>query len=277
MPEARTYPHGVTCWVDVAQPDVDTAVQFYGGLFGWQFEEAAPPDAPLRYVIASLGGRDVAALTGSDDTTATWNTYVAVDDCDATAATLQGLGASVTSPADVGPEGRAGRSATVTDPEGVRIGLWQPRQRLGVQAANEPGAWNFSDLHTSDPAAAAEFYAAAFGWRIVDQGWGNAIQVPGYGDHLEATVDPDIRSRQSSAPEGFEDVIGAIAPAAAGERPHWHVTFTVADRDEAVAAVERLGGSVLSSAEDDWTRNALVRDIGGAELTVSQFAPKEWG
>ena len=111
----------------------------------------------------------------------------------------------------------------------------------------------------------------------MDQGWGTAIQVPGYGDHLEATVDPDIRTRQASAPEGFEDVIGGMAPLNAGERPHWHVTFTVADRDEAVAAVERLGGAVLSSAEDDWTRNALVRDPGGAEFTVSQFAPKEWG
>ncbi len=277
MSEARTYPHGVTCWVDTAQPDVDTAIQFYGGLLGWEFAEAAPPEAPVRYVIATLDGRDVAGLTGSDDPTATWNTYVAVDDCDAAATTLRGLGASVTEPADAGPEGRAGRSATVTDPEGVAIGLWRPRHRLGVQAANEPGAWNFSDLHTADPAAAAEFYAAAFGWRVVDQGWGNAIQVPGYGDHLEATVDPDIRTRQASAPDGFEDVIGAIAPAAAGERPHWHVTFTVADRDESVATVERLGGVVLSSAEDDWTRHALVRDLGGAEFTISQFAPKEWG
>ena len=278
MPQARTYPHGVTCWVDTAQPDVDAALEFYGGLFGWEFEEAAPPDAPVRYVIASLGGRDVAALTGPGDGTAIWNTYVAVDDCDATADKLKGLGGTVVAPpADAGPEGRAGRSATVADPEGVPICLWQPRERLGVQAANEPGAWNFSDLHTADTAAAAEFYAAAFGWRAVDQGWGTAIQVPGYGDHLEATVDPDIRTRQASAPEGFEDVIGAIAPVKAGEQPHWHVTFTVADRDESVAAVERLGGSVVTSAEDDWTRSALVRDPGGAEFTVSQFAPKEWG
>jgi hypothetical protein len=32
-------------------------------------------------------------------------------------------------------------------------------------------------------------------------------RVPGYGDHLEATVDPDIRARQASAPEGFEDAM----------------------------------------------------------------------
>jgi predicted enzyme related to lactoylglutathione lyase len=271
----RTYPHGVTCWIDTAQPDVTEATGFYGALFGWSFEDAAPPDAPVRYVIAQLAGRDVAALTGLAEGPAAWNTYVAVDDCEAAAETLRKLGGRVlTGPADAGPDGRAGRSATVADPEGVPIGLWQPRLRLGVQAANEPGAWNFSDLHTTDPAAAGSYYAAAFGWRIVDQGWGIAIQVPGYGDHLEATVDPDIRARQAGAPEGFEDVIGGIARVAEGERPHWHVSFTVADRDESAAAVERLGGAVLSSAENDWTRTALVRDPGGAEFTISQFAPK---
>jgi predicted enzyme related to lactoylglutathione lyase len=274
----RTYPHGVTCWIDTTQPDVERAIEFYGGLFGWSFEDAAPPEAPLRYVIATLGGRDVAALTGPGEGASTWTTYVAVDDCDAVTDALVGLGAGVLSaPADAGPGGVAGRSATVADPEGNPIGLWQPGRRLGVQAANEPGAWNFSDLHTADPVAAAEFYAAGFGWRIVDQGWGMAIQVPGYGDHLEATSDPDIRTRQASAPEGFEDVIGGMARVAEGERPHWHVTFTVADRDESVATVERLGGTVLSTTEDDWTRSALVGDPGGAEFSVSQFAPKEWG
>jgi hypothetical protein len=33
-PTTRTYPHGVPCWVDTEQPDVDAALAFYGGLFG---------------------------------------------------------------------------------------------------------------------------------------------------------------------------------------------------------------------------------------------------
>ena len=146
------------------------------------------------------------------------------------------LGATlVAEPEDAGPGGRA---ATLRDPQGAEIRLWQARRRLGAQLTNSPGAWNFSDLHTTDPAAAQRFYEAALGWRVVDQGWSTAIQVPGYGDHLAATVDPDIRTRQASAPEGFEDVIGGIAAAEDGEEAHWHVTFTVADRDDAVARVE---------------------------------------
>ena len=276
--EQRTYPAGVTCWIDTDQPDVDAALEFYGGLFGWTFDEATPPDAPQRYVIAQLGGRDAAAIAGprESDTSgdAVWSTYVAVDDVDAATDRLISLGAAeVLAPVDAGP---GGRTSTLTDPEGAELRLWQARRRLGAQVANEPGAWNFSDLHTADSAAATDFYVKAFGWSLDDLGYATAIRLPGYGDHLEATVDPDIRTRQASAPEGFEDVIGGLAPTAGGEAAHWHVTFSVADRDESAASVERLGGTVESSGQDDWTRHALVRDPAGARFTISQFAPAEW-
>ena len=62
MPEQRTYPHGVTCWIDVEQPDLDAAARFYSGLFGWTLTEAMPPDAPGSYLVATLDGKDVAAL-----------------------------------------------------------------------------------------------------------------------------------------------------------------------------------------------------------------------
>ena len=60
---------------------------------------------------------------------------------------------------------------------------------------------------------------------------------------------------------------------AADEEPHWHVTFTVADRDESAAAAERLGGTVVRSSTSDWTRDAVVADPLGAQFTVSQFTP----
>jgi uncharacterized protein len=263
-PLARTYPAGVTSWIEVAVPDVEAGREFYGGLFGWQFDG----------LVATLDGLDVASLSADRAGPATWATYVAVDDAGAVADAMTTSGAElVAPPRDAGP---AGRAATLIDPQGAEIRLWEAGGRLGAQLTNAPGAWNFSDLHTADPSAAARFYSHVFGWRIVDQGWGRAIQVPGYGDHLEATVDPDIRARQSSAPEGFEDVIGAVTASTDDEPSHWHVTFTVADRDDAVARVERLGGLVLQSDENDWTRNALVRDPQGATFTVSQFAPKEW-
>ena len=53
------------------------------------------------------------------------------------------------------------------------------------------------------------------------------------------------------------------------------MSFTVGDRDDAAAAVERLGGTVLATTDTDWTREALVRDPQGGVFTASQFIPPE--
>ncbi|MBM7807539.1 putative enzyme related to lactoylglutathione lyase [Geodermatophilus bullaregiensis] len=274
MTEVRTYPHGVTCWIDTEQPDPAAAADFYAGLFGWSFTDAVPPGAPGTYLVATLHhGQDVAAI-GPGEGPATWNTYVAVDDADATAAQVPGLGGTVTSgPEDAGP---GGRTAACTDPQGARFRLWQVRRRPGAQLTNTPGTWNFSDLHTPDRAAAMAFYRPLFGWRDADmaQDAGVMIQVPGYGDHLAATVDPGIHERQASAPPGFADVIGSLV-VRPGEPARWHVTFTVTDRDDAAATAERLGATVLDSEDGIWTRTALIRDPQGAESSLSQFTPPE--
>ena len=269
----RTYPHGVTCWIDTEQPDPEAAAAFYAGLLGWTLTDAVPPGVPGSYLIATLDGQDVAAI-GPGDGPAVWNTYVAVDDADATAARVPGLGGTVVSgPEDAGP---GGRTAACTDPQGAPFRLWQARRRPGAQLTNAPGAWNFSDLHTPDRAAAMAFYGPLFGWRDADMGQdaGVMLQVPGYGDHLAATVDPGIHERQASAPPGFADVIGGLL-VTDGEPARWHVTVTVADRDGSAATAEQLGATVLRSAEGTWTRTALLRDPQGAEFTVSQFTPPD--
>ena len=61
MTQQRTYPAGVTSWIDVEVDDVEAAQSFYGGLLGWTFHTATPPGVPA-YVIAQLDGKDVAGL-----------------------------------------------------------------------------------------------------------------------------------------------------------------------------------------------------------------------
>jgi predicted enzyme related to lactoylglutathione lyase len=277
MSQPRTYPAGVPCWVDTEQPDPDAACRFYGELFGWTFEDAVPAQAPGSYLIASLDGEDVAAIAPGPGSAVAWNTYVAVDDADAAAATVGAAGGTVVSePADAGDGGRA---AACADPAGAAFRLWQPRNRLGAQVVNVPGAWNFSHLRTDRPDQARAFYGEVFGWEPMDAGGGAVMwRRPGYADHLEATVDPDIRARQAHAPEGFEDAVAGLVSMTDGGAPHWYVIFTVADRDDAVAVAQRLGAEVLSSEETMWTREAAIRDPQGAELTLSQFTPPDdWG
>ncbi len=282
MAEQRTYPEGVTSWIDTEQADLDAAADFYGGVFGWTFSEATPPGVPFCYLVAQLDGRDVGGLGGpaapSADTDregpARWHTYVAVDDADAMARRVEAAGGVVVRPPTAAGEG--GRSVVVRDRQGLEVRLWEARRRLGSQVTNAPGAWNFSDLHTEDPAAAQVFYERAFGWAFADVGFATMIRVPGYGDHLAATVDPGIHEPQAGVgvPPGFADAIGwvvPVVPVAPGGEPGWHVTFTVADRDEAADRVVRLGGSVVRTDESGWTRTAVVRDPQGAVFTVSQF------
>jgi uncharacterized protein len=275
MGEVRTYPHGVTSWIDIEQPDLEAARAFYAGLFGWTMTDASPPEAPGSYLIATIDGQDVAALAPTQATTAQWNTYVAVDNADTTAAAVTANGGEVIAPPR--DAGAAGRAAVCADPFGAEFRLWQAGHLRGAQRTNSPGAWNFSDLYTPDREAAMAFYTPLFGWRAadLDQNAGTMLQVPGYGDHLAATVDPGIHERQASAPAGFADVIGGLVVIGNGDTARWHVIFTVADRDDSAATAERLGATVVSSSDNMWTKNALLRDPQGAELTVSQFSPPE--
>ena len=157
---ARTYPSGVPCWIDIEPADADSAQRFYGGLFGWTFSDAMPPGAPGYYLIAQLDGVDVGAIARREPvSTGAWNTYVAVDDVDAVTRSAATAGGTVTSPAqDAGP---AGRWAEIVDPTGGRVRLWQAGRRLGGQVTNAPGAWNFSDLHTTDPVGGASLLRPA--------------------------------------------------------------------------------------------------------------------
>jgi predicted enzyme related to lactoylglutathione lyase len=258
----------VPCWIDVETRDSQKASEFYGELFGWTFQNAMPDTAPSVYLIASLDGQDVGAIGPGDNQ---WNTYIAVDDADTTARVVESHGGVVTfGPQDAGP---GGRLAICTDPAGAEFRLWQARKRLGAQVVNIPSAWNFSNLRSADPQRSMSFYSSVFGWTSIgeDLALGIMVAQPGYGKHLASTVDPGIYERQSAAPEGFADVIAGIEKAAVGEDEYWQVKIAVESRDEAAEMTVKLGGSVLSTSQNQWTKEAVVKDPFGATFAVSQF------
>ena len=96
MTEDRYIP-GVPCWVDVDQPDPEAATAFYGGLFGWEFEDRMPAEAPGHYFAASIGGQQVAAIGSPPEATdapPAWSTYIWVDDVDESVARVRGRSTS---------------------------------------------------------------------------------------------------------------------------------------------------------------------------------------
>jgi uncharacterized protein len=277
MPERDGYIPGVPCWVDTSQPDPEAVLAFYGGLFGWEFEDVMPAGSEGKYFIGRIRGGDVAAVGSSPEgapPSATWNTYVWVASADETASKARDAGGGVAmEPFDVLD---SGRMAVLTDPEGAALFVWQAKAHKGAQVVNEHGSLNFNGLATRDPEGAKAFYGAVFGWQTLELPAGVMWTLPGYGDHLEQRS-PGLREQmaQMGAPDGFIDVVAALNPIAADDTntpAHWSVTFAVDDADAAAAKAGELGGTVLAGPVDaPWTRMAVINDPHGATFVASQF------
>jgi uncharacterized protein len=281
MPERDGYIPGVPCWVDTSQPHPEAAVDFYRGLFGWEFEDVMPPDSEGKYFIARLHGGDVAAVGSIPEAAppvATWNTYVWVESADDTASKVRDAGGDVLmEPFDVMD---AGRMAVLTDPEGAAFFVWQAKELMGARVVNEPGSLNFNGLATRDVDGAKSFYGQVFGWTTLAlDGGAEMWTLPGYGDYLERD-NPDLRKvvAEAGGPEGFEDVVANINPIP-DDQPdtpaHWSVTFAVDDADATAAKATELGGKVIVPPFDaPWVRMTIINDPQGATFIASKFVPE---
>jgi predicted enzyme related to lactoylglutathione lyase len=281
MPERDGYIPGVPCWVDTSQPDPESAVDFYSGLFGWEFEDVMPPGSEGKYFIARIRGGDVAAVGSIPEGAppmAMWNTYVWVDSADETASKVADAGGNIAmEPFDVMD---AGRMAVCMDPEGAAFCLWQAKEHKGARIVNEHASVVFNGLNTRDVDSAKGFYGTVFGWRTLDVGGGAEMwTLPGYGDHLERD-NPDLRKQvaESGGPKGFENVVASIIPIA-DDQPdtpaHWSVTFGVDDADATAAKAAELGGKVIAPPFDaPWVRMTVIADPQGATFIASKFVPE---
>jgi predicted enzyme related to lactoylglutathione lyase len=280
MPERDGYIPGVPCWVDTSQPVPKAAVDFYSGLFGWEFEDVMP-GSEGKYFIARLHGGDVAAVGSIPEAAppeAMWNTYIWVESADETASKVRDAGGGVLmDPFDVMD---AGRMAAFTDPEGAAFCVWQAGELKGAGVVNEPGSLSFNGLGTRDVEGAKAFYGSVFGWTTLAVGGGAVMwTLPGYGDYLERD-NPDLRKQiaEVGGPAGFEDVVASIDPIP-DDQPdtpaHWSVTFAVDDADATAAKATELGGTVIVPPFDvPWSRLTIINDPQGATFIASKFVPE---
>jgi predicted enzyme related to lactoylglutathione lyase len=277
MPERDGYMPGVPCWVDTSQPDPNAVLDFYGGLFGWQFEDVMPPESDGNYLIGRIRGLDAAAVGSIPEgapSMATWNTYVAVESADDTASKVRDAGGrAVMEPFDIPG---SGRMAVFADPEGAVFGVWEAKEFKGARVVNEHGSVNFNGLNTRDVEGARLFYGAVFGWTTLALPAGEMWTLPGYGDYLERD-NPDLRKQvaEMGGPEGFVDVVASINPIGDDQPdtpPHWSVTFAVDDADAAAAKATELGGSVVAPPFDaPWVRLTILKDPQDATFIAAQF------
>lgn len=257
MTTKTSYEQGTPCWVDLQTPDQDAARAFYAGLFGWQYQDQPMPEGPV-YSMAQLDGRNAAAIAPQNPDQAAagvpamWNTYLAVDDVDAVTARVADAGGTVAmEPFDVMD---AGRMSFVADPSGAYVGLWQAKEHIGAQVANEPGALTWNELVSTDLDGALPFYETVLGLKS------SSVQ-----------MGPDYAYTMFQV--GDQQVGGATPPQMAGVPNHWNVWFAVASADETAARVTELGGSLLVEPMDmPVGRMAVARDPQGAVFNLMQPA-----
>ena len=133
-------------------------------MFDWEFEDVDLGEAGV-YVTVSVQGDSVAGMTGQMPQLlghpAFWGVYLTVDDVDATAAKVSEAGGKVEAgPFDVM---ELGRMASIQDPTGVRVNLWQAGQSIGSVRVNEPGCPIWHELCSPDLPAAMRFYSDLLG------------------------------------------------------------------------------------------------------------------
>jgi predicted enzyme related to lactoylglutathione lyase len=98
--------------------DMDKARAFYGGLFGWTFDE----DQSSPNYLHVAGSEPPFGLTKVERPKDFTHLYFRVDDVGALCERVAQLGGKAAVPS----ESRSGRTALVSDDQGVSFSLWQP-------------------------------------------------------------------------------------------------------------------------------------------------------
>lgn len=255
-----TRPLGTPTWLDLGTTDLAAAKAFYEQLLGWDFADTGA-DFGHYQMISKDGGlvggaMDVSGMScpdGGEPPASAWDVYLAVDDVDARLALAQENGARVLFPASDVPG--AGRCATVADPAGAAVAMWQAAGVDGYEFTGQSGTPVWFELMTQDFDAASTFYQRVFDFQPA---------------MMASDENPDWRYATNGSAEqassGMCDASGFI-PAEVGS--YWRAYFAVADCDAAASRVTELGGTVLDGPIDSpFGRLVTIADPTGASCQL---------
>jgi predicted enzyme related to lactoylglutathione lyase len=253
MPERTSYEPGTPSWVDLSTPDVDGAKRFYAELFGWEPEDAGPPEETGGYGFFTQGGKRIAGVGPimTEGQPTVWLTYVASGDAEATVQKARDAGATIhVEPMEVMD---AGRMAMFTHPGAGALGVWQAGRHIGAELVNEPVSVAWNELLSRDVDGAKAFLRAVFGIEAGDQDFSG----------MKYTT-------LSVNGAGVGGMIAMPAQIPAEVPSFWQTYFAVEDCDAAVARAQELGGSVMMEPMDieGIGRMAALLDPYGAGFSV---------
>lgn len=155
---------GKFVWFEHVSPDPAKAKAFYGGLCGWTVQSM--PMGEQRYDMVMHGDQAIGGWRSADKGAAAhWASYLSVPDVDASARAATAAGATLVMPPTT--FGTAGRGAAIQDPSGAMVCLWKGAQDDPADVDRPPvGGWFWTELWSTDVAAATAFYRKALGFGI---------------------------------------------------------------------------------------------------------------
>jgi predicted enzyme related to lactoylglutathione lyase len=250
MPAPTT---GRFVWHELHTSDRPKAAKFYKQLIGWETKDV-PMGPGEPYTLCQREGKDIAGITKSmapANVPPHWLAYIAVDNVDASAAKIKELGGKVLmAPTDIP---NIGRFAPVTDPQGAAFAIYKSSSPAPEETEKPPvGTFCWEELSTSDPAAAAKFYSAAFGYTIEE--------VP-----MAETGTYRILKRGDRQTAGIMKTMPGAPP-----QPHWLTYLAVKNVDESTKNAKELGAQVHMPPTDipKIGRFSVLGDPTGAAIAL---------
>ena len=257
QPASNEHHPGKMIWADLVTPDLAAAKRFYGGLFGWTFQDIHGRNTD--YAIARLDGIPVGGLVQrafrpGQHRRPAWLTFIAVKDIvEAERTALAHGGKEISQPHMYA---QRGTQAVFADPQGAVFGMLQSSNGDPEDVQALPGEWIWSSLVTSDPRKAAAFYQAIFGYEIFDFPSDDGLE------HIFLASENYARASSNAIPAGT----GKLPP-------HWLNFIRVSNAAEAAANVKKLGGQVLVAPHPDRHGGmvAVVADPAGAAFGLLEW------
>jgi predicted enzyme related to lactoylglutathione lyase len=265
---------GKMIWADLITPDLQTAKQFYGGLFGWTFRDLHA--ANLKdFTIAYNGDQPIAGLVRRDlpkdhSRRPAWLPFLAVRDVGEARQVALAQNGTLIAPPHSYP--RRGEQAVLADPQGAVFAVLASSAGDPPDELAPPGAWIWSSLITHDPEAAAAFYQKLFGYQVYDLA-GDTVSTSRSTSGSDANIQHLILASDDFA-RASANSIPADRPKT---HPNWLNFIRVTDTTDAAKKATTLGGQVLVAPHVDrhGGRIAILADPSGAPFGVMEWSDTE--
>ena len=250
-PTGQYYP-GKFIWHDLFTDKLEESVDFYQGMFGWEFRKFGPGKRAYYYITSNgLGVGGLSQQDTNDGAENQWVSYISVDNVDAANSyVVQNGGKVLVSPRIFH---QIGDVAIFTDPEGAPFGVINSLSGDPREVFPHVGNWIWSDLFALNPRAQTEFYKGLADYTVVN--------------NSASAITGDYFLHSNDVARG-----GVVLLPAADIIPNWLPYVRVNDINDSILKVTQLGGQVLlqPSMRIHSGRLAIISDPGGAALGIIQ-------